>query len=101
MAFSMAQLPRSDFLKNQFTKLLGPPLDVNRMWTKRNDHAPKRERTDFINIPSKRTILKKNQGLTILLSSLVFIFSSPKKFHQNFIITTKALKFYYSRMCLV
>ena len=27
--------------KNQFTKLLGPSLGVNWMWTKRNDHAPK------------------------------------------------------------
>ena len=40
----MVQLPWSDLLKtNQFTKPLGPSLDVNRMWTKRNDHAPKSE----------------------------------------------------------
>jgi hypothetical protein len=43
--FSMVPLggPTSMVLssKNQFTKPLGPSLGVNRMWTKRNDHAPK------------------------------------------------------------
>jgi hypothetical protein len=29
--------------QNQFTKLLGPSLGVNRMWIKRNDHAPKND----------------------------------------------------------
>ena len=39
----MVQLPGSTFLKNQFTKSLGPSLGVNGMCTKRNDHAPKSE----------------------------------------------------------
>ena len=37
----MVQHPWSDFLKNQFTKLVGLSLGVNRMWIKRDDHAPK------------------------------------------------------------
>ena len=41
-------ISRSDFLKNQFTKLLGSSLGVNRMWTKRNHHAPKSECVDFL-----------------------------------------------------
>ena len=28
-------------------KALGPSLGVNRMWTKKNDHAPKSECVDF------------------------------------------------------
>ena len=40
---SMVQLPWFGFLKNQFTKLLGPSLGVNCMWTERNDHAPNSE----------------------------------------------------------
>ena len=46
----MVQLPSFDFLKNQFTKLLGPSLGVNRMGIKRNDHAPKNECGIFFNI---------------------------------------------------
>ena len=37
----MVQLPWPDFLENQFTKPLGPSLGVNRMWIKKNDHAPR------------------------------------------------------------
>ena len=44
---SMVQLPWSNFLKIQFTNSLGPSLGVNRMWTKKNDHAPKSESADF------------------------------------------------------
>ena len=48
-------------LKNQFTKPLGPSLGVNRMFTKKNDHAPKSECADFFfNICPKRAF-KKNQ----------------------------------------
>ena len=35
----MVYTSRSEFLKKWFTKPLGPSLGVNRMWTKRNDHA--------------------------------------------------------------
>ena len=34
-------------LKNIVLKALGPSLGVNRMWTKKNDHAPKSECADF------------------------------------------------------
>ena len=57
----MVQLLWSDFLKKQITKPLGPSLGVNRMWIKRNDHAPKSERADFFNVSPKRAFLKKNQ----------------------------------------
>jgi hypothetical protein len=36
----------SDFLK-LVLKALGPSLDVNRMWTKKDDHAPKCECAEF------------------------------------------------------
>ena len=45
--FSMVQLPWFDFLKNQFTKPLGPSSCANRKWTNRNDHAPKNECVKF------------------------------------------------------
>ena len=32
----------------QLTKPLGPSLGVNRMWTKRNDNAPKNECADCL-----------------------------------------------------
>ena len=51
------EIPWSDFLKGQFIKLVGPSLGVCRMWTKRNDHAPKIECADFFNIYSKRIVL--------------------------------------------
>ena len=41
MANLMIQHPWSNFLKNQFTKPLDSSMDVNQMWIKRNDHAPK------------------------------------------------------------
>ena len=46
-------------LKNQLTKSLGPSVGVNRMWTKRYDHALKRECVDFFNIVSKGQLWKK------------------------------------------
>ena len=78
----MVQLPWSNFLEIQSTKPSRPSLGVNWMRTKRNDYAPKNECVDlFFNICPKRALKKslKKSSLTILLSSLVFIFSSPKK----------------------
>ena len=53
---SMVQL-----LKKSISKALGPSLGVNRIWTKKNDHAPQSECVDFfkINIYPKRAFLKK------------------------------------------
>ena len=36
---------------------LGLPLGVNRMWIKRNDHAPKSGRADFLNLCLKMAVL--------------------------------------------
>ena len=71
----MVQLLWSDFLKKQITKPLGPSLGVNRMWIKRNDHAPKSERADFFNVSPKRAFLKKNQvwPLSCLFFGFTFI----------------------------
>ena len=55
----IVQLSWSDFLKNQFIKPLDPSLDVNRMWTRMDDHAPKSECVDFLNICPKKIVLKK------------------------------------------
>ena len=49
----MVRLPWSELLKNQFTRFMGPSLGVNRMWTKRNDHAPKSGCASFLNIYPK------------------------------------------------
>jgi hypothetical protein len=77
----MVQLSWLDFLIiNKFTKPLGPSLGVDRMWTKRNDHAPKMNVLDFFKMyMPKRVVLGENykSRMTILLSSLVFVFSSP------------------------
>jgi hypothetical protein len=43
--------------KNQVTKPLGPSLGVNRMWTKRSDHAPESECV-FLVYANKRVVLK-------------------------------------------
>jgi hypothetical protein len=65
---------------NQFTKYLGPSLGVNQVWTKINDHVPENECANFFyHIPKKGSFGKKKTSLIILLSSLVFIFSSLKK----------------------
>jgi hypothetical protein len=57
--FSMVPLSWSDCLENQFTKLLGPSLGVNQMWTKKNDYASKNECADFLNTCPKRAVLKE------------------------------------------
>jgi hypothetical protein len=62
--------------KNQFTKLLGPSLGVNRMWTKRNDHAPKvKNLIDFFKYMSRNDIFGENLKFDYFF---VFISSSPK-----------------------
>ena len=95
----MVQLPWSDFLKNQFTKPLGPSLGVNWIWIKRNDHAPKSECVDLFFFNVQKGQFWKNSSLTILLSSLVFIFSSrnyiPLSFYYNNISLPWALAFFY------
>ena len=86
MGFFRVQLPWFYILKDQFTECLGPSLVVNRMWTKKNDHAPKSECGNFLNMPKKGTF-----GIKIIqvwpFSCLVFIFSSPipfiKKYFNN------------------
>ena len=45
-------------------KALGPSLGVNRMWIKKNDHAPKIECATY-----PKRAFKKKSSLTILLSS--------------------------------
>jgi hypothetical protein len=51
--------PWSNSLKKQFTKPLFPSLGVNRMWTKRNDHAPKSSCVDLFIICPKMRFRKK------------------------------------------
>ena len=69
-------------LKNQFTKLLGPSLGVNRMWTKSNDRALKNQCVDFFNICSKWGILKTKRrikfDLTLVFSCLHLLFPNKK-----------------------
>jgi hypothetical protein len=57
-------------------RALGPSLGVNRMSTKKKDHAPKSECADFFYTCPKRGIYEKNSSLTILLSSLGLHLSS-------------------------
>ena len=83
----MVQLPWSDFLKNQFTKPLGPSLGVNWMWTKRNDHVLKSECIFFFLIYVQKRKFWRNLSVTMLLSSLVFIFYSKKICHYKITIT--------------
>ena len=56
--------------KKLLFRALGPSLGVNRMWTKKSDHAPKSEGAYFSNTCPKRAILEKKSSLTILLYSL-------------------------------
>ena len=49
------------FKENQFTKPLSSSLGVNQMWTKRNDHVPKCECADFLDICPKKVFLKINK----------------------------------------
>ena len=101
------QLPWSIFSWKQFTKPLGLSLGVNRMWTKKNDHAQKVDVLKKINICSKRAVLKKEKSsLTILLSSLGLHLSSLlvecvedvacKSSHNNFffLLRNKGIKLY-------
>ena len=49
MAFVNGPRSWSDFPTEKLVlRALGPSLGVNRMWTKKNDHAPKSERADFL-----------------------------------------------------
>ena len=58
----------------QLTKPLGPSLGVNRMWTKRNDYAPKNECADCLIYVQKRQF-----WIIIILNKLIkfdlFVFS--------------------------
>jgi hypothetical protein len=47
---------RFEFFKKQFAKPLGPSIGINPMCTKRNDHAPKSECANFLNICLKRVV---------------------------------------------
>ena len=76
--------PWSDFLKNQFIQSLGSSLGVNRMWIKRNDHAPKSECADFLSRrPKKGSFeLKKESKFDrsfclLLISSTLIHSQSP------------------------
>ena len=80
--------PWSNFLKKQFTKPLFSLLGVNRMWTKRNDHAPKTSCAGFLNICPKEEVLKKIQVQPfscLLMPSLVFTSKKNKKSHKYII----------------
>ena len=72
----MIQHPRSNFLRNQFTKPLSPSLGVNWLWTKSACAC-------YFNTCPKRAALKKKSSLTILFSSLPY-----KTFHSKISITS-------------
>ena len=80
-------------VKNNLQSLLDPALGVNRMWTKRNDHAPKSEYIKFLYICPKRTICFSNIEFdhSLVLSCLVF---TSKKIHK------KLIKFYYNNFSM-
>jgi hypothetical protein len=72
--FSMVQLDGPTLMVRFIEKInlqshWAPHKGINRMWTKRNDHAPKNECDNFFYICSKRAILKIKIKLIILLSS--------------------------------
>ena len=102
----MVNILCSDFLKNQFTKPLGLSLGVNRMWSKKNDHAPKSECVDYLKIYAQKGHFwrKKNSSSTILLSSLGLHLSSflvkcvkdvaCKSSHNNFYQKNEWVNFY-------
>jgi hypothetical protein len=87
----MVQFLGSDFLENQFIKLLGPSLGVNGMWTKRNDHAPKSECVGFSNICLERVVLKNKIQVWPFFCILLLLSSIPPK---------KSLKSYYKNISL-
>ena len=63
--YSWSNLPQSDLCKNQFTKPLGSSLGVNRMWTKKNDHAPKVNVLIFLIFVQEGQFWEKNQNQKI------------------------------------
>ena len=77
------------FLEKSIYKAFGPLTRC----TKRNDHAPKSERADFLNTFPKMSILRKKNSLslTILLSTS----SLPRKSKNK-----KLSKFYYNKISL-
>ena len=87
------------FLKNQVTKSLGLSLHVNRMWTKRNDHAPKSECVFiFIYVLKKGKFEKFRFDHSFVFSYLHLLFLPQKKslkFDYNNIFLPKALVFFY------
>ena len=73
--------PWSKYLKNQFTKPFDPSLDVNQMWTERNDHASKVNVLIFRNLCPKKTIMKKGKKKQKKLCSTILLSSLPPKNH--------------------
>ena len=63
-------------------KALGPSLGVNRMWTKKNDRAPKSECAEFFKYMLKKGIFERNSSLTILLVSFGLHLSSLLVFQR-------------------
>ena len=59
--FSMVQLHVLISSKKSFPKAFGPSLGLNRMWIKRNDHAPKNECVDLFYVCPRRVVLKRIQ----------------------------------------
>ena len=73
-------------LKNILQSPLGPLVGVNGMWIKRNNHASRKKCAIFFYKKYVKSVqFKKYFKLTFLLSSLVFIFSSPKKLSQQYV----------------
>ena len=78
--FSMVRVHAPTFmvrlLKKSVLKALGPSLGVNRMWTKKNDHASKSECADFFLIRAQKGQFKKkfefDHSLVFSWASLLF-----------------------------
>ena len=69
----------SNFLKKSILKALSPSLGVNRMWTKKNDHAPKSECADFILIYAQKGHFwkeKKKFAHSLVFSWALLVFTS-------------------------
>jgi hypothetical protein len=86
----MAQLSWFKSLNNQFTKPLSPSLGVNRMWTKRSDHAPKSECADFI-----QYMVKKGSFENKLEFDHSFVFS-----YLHLLFRKKIIKNHYNNISL-
>ena len=67
--------------KKQVTKSLGPSVDVNRVWIKRNDHASKNECVDFFSIWLKRVVLDKFKMEYSFVFSCLHLLVPKKKNH--------------------